>query len=126
MESEEITVRERMIFVMSLFEEAETVEFSKVFRGSEPQGPSRSMIVATFLAILELARRCSNILLRSSLESVLGVGGLPLAGDPALEDAAPRGVVRGGKRPGGNPGRYKQNTQPTNIEGVIEGGAGRL
>ena len=85
-ESEEITVRERMIFVMSLFEEAETVEFSKVFRGGEPQGPSRSMIVATFLAILELARLSALRLFQSLDESGAPRGEIRLRGAPKTED----------------------------------------
>jgi segregation and condensation protein A len=76
-ESEEITVRDRMVFVMSLFENAETVEFSRVFRGGDAQGPSRAMIVATFLAILELAR-LSALRLFQSLD----------------ESGAPRGEIR--------------------------------
>ena len=76
-ETEEVTVRERMIYVMSLFDGAETVEFSEVFRGTGSQGPSRAMIVATFLAILELARLSALRLFQS------------------LDDAgAPRGEIR--------------------------------
>jgi len=85
-ESEEITVRERMIFVMSLFEEAETVEFSQVFRGGEPHGPSPSIIVATFLAILELARLSALRLFQSLDESGAPRGEIRLRGAPKTED----------------------------------------
>ena len=55
-ESEEITVRDRMVFVMGLFEARETVEFKEIFRADDSASPTRSMVIATFLAILELAR----------------------------------------------------------------------
>ena len=87
-EAEEITVRERMIFVMSLFEEAETVEFTKVFRGEDAQGPSRSMIVATFLAILELARLSALRLFQSLDDSGAPRGEIRLRGVPN-EDGSP-------------------------------------
>ena len=55
-ESEEITVRDRMIFVMSLFGDKDTLEFSQIFNLGAPAPPGRSLIIATFLGILELAR----------------------------------------------------------------------
>jgi segregation and condensation protein A len=55
-ETENITVRERMIFVMHVLEETDTIEFTEIFRRSTAELPTRGMIVATFLAILELAR----------------------------------------------------------------------
>jgi len=55
-ESEEITVRDRMGFIMSLFDTADTVEFMQIFQGENATRPSRAMVVATFLAMLELAR----------------------------------------------------------------------
>ena len=46
-----------MMFVMELLEAHEQVEFMRIFESSEPSGvPSRGLLVATFLAVLELAR----------------------------------------------------------------------
>jgi len=53
---EPITVRERMIAVMDRLSGAETVEFVALLRDPVTGETSRAMIVATFLAILELAR----------------------------------------------------------------------
>lgn len=55
-ETESVTVRDRMIYVMDLFEHVEQVEFSEIFQIGHLGVPSRSMLVATFLAMLELAR----------------------------------------------------------------------
>jgi segregation and condensation protein A len=56
-ESEHVTVRERMMAVMDLLETNEQVEFTRIFQMEGDGGvPSRSVLVATFLAILELAR----------------------------------------------------------------------
>lgn len=55
-ETENVTVRERMIHVMEVLEQSETVEFMEIFRVGGSAIPSRPMLVATFLAILELAR----------------------------------------------------------------------
>jgi len=56
-ESEQITVRDRMLAVMDLLEASESIEFMQLF--AAPDGEtlaSRPVLVATFLAILELAR----------------------------------------------------------------------
>jgi segregation and condensation protein A len=55
-ETEEITVRERMIHVMDLFGTEQTVEFSGIFISAGDRPVSRALVVATFLAVLELAR----------------------------------------------------------------------
>lgn len=56
-ESEHVTVRERMMAVMDLLETNEQIEFTRIFEVEGDGGvPSRSVLVATFLAILELAR----------------------------------------------------------------------
>jgi len=68
-ESEEITVRDRMVFVMGLFETRETVEFKEIFRADDSASATRSMVVATFLAILELAR-LSALRLHQSLNAM--------------------------------------------------------
>ena len=68
-ESEEITVRDRMISIMNLFETADTVEFMQIFRSGDAVVASRAMVVATFLAMLELAR-LSALRLFQSLNDV--------------------------------------------------------
>ncbi len=57
-ETEQVTVRDRMLVVMDLLEENETVEFFRIFEmpGEEEGPPTRGVLVATFLAVLELAR----------------------------------------------------------------------
>jgi segregation and condensation protein A len=56
-ETEHVTVRDRMMVVMDLLESNENVEFMRIFETAGEEGPpSRSVLVATFLAILELAR----------------------------------------------------------------------
>jgi segregation and condensation protein A len=63
-ETEHVTVRERMMTVMDLLEKHEQVEFTRIFMDESAGGmdesaggvPSRPVLVATFLAILELAR----------------------------------------------------------------------
>jgi len=54
--SETIHVRDRMLFVMDALAQAETLEFSALFRDASGGFGSRSLLVATFLAILELTR----------------------------------------------------------------------
>ena len=57
-ETESVTVRDRMLVVMDLLEENETVEFMRIFEmpGETGGAPTRPVLVATFLAVLELAR----------------------------------------------------------------------
>lgn len=56
-ESEEVTVRDRMMVVMDLLEANETLEFQRIFEMPGEAGPpTRGVLVATFLAVLELAR----------------------------------------------------------------------
>ncbi len=53
---EPITVRERMVLVIDALERSEVVELEDVLRGLDGSPPTRPIIVATFLAILELAK----------------------------------------------------------------------
>jgi segregation and condensation protein A len=53
---EEIHVRDRMLAVMDMASKADSVEFSALLRGPDGEFLGRAGIVATFLAILELAR----------------------------------------------------------------------
>ena len=55
-ETETISVRDRMVFVMEQLEASDSLEFNRIFETGSGSIPSRTMIVATFLAILELAR----------------------------------------------------------------------
>lgn len=54
--TEIITVRERMIAVMDALRSREAIEFEEIFRIDEKPWPSRTVIVVTFLAVLELVR----------------------------------------------------------------------
>lgn len=55
-ESEEVSVRDQMIWVMSTLVGNVTIEFSQLFVRGGAARPSRANFVATFLAILELTR----------------------------------------------------------------------
>jgi segregation and condensation protein A len=74
--SEIITVREQMIAVMDALRDREAIEFEQIFQLGEASPPSRPLIVATFLAILELVRL-------NTLRVYQGVG----------ESGAPRGPI---------------------------------
>jgi segregation and condensation protein A len=74
--AEIITVRERMIAVMDALRAREVIEFEQIFQLDEASSPSRTLIVVTFLAILELVRL-------STLRVYQGVG----------EGGAPRGPI---------------------------------
>lgn len=55
-ESETITVRDQMISVMERLEGVESMEFHQLFEAPGGARPTRGLVVATFLAILELTR----------------------------------------------------------------------
>jgi len=55
-EVEHLTVHERMVAVMEAFECVESLEFEQVLPHVHGGNPSRTMVVTTFLAILELTR----------------------------------------------------------------------
>ena len=55
-ETETITVRDRMIAMMGVLEKTEALEFMPFLFGPEGQAPSRPVLIATFLAMLELSR----------------------------------------------------------------------
>ncbi len=56
-ETEHVTVRDRMMVVMDLLEASESIEFMRIFEAGEgPSPPSRAILVVTFLAVLELVR----------------------------------------------------------------------
>lgn len=70
--TEPITVRERMIAVMDALEASEVVELEALLRDDAGRIASRSVIVATFLAILELAKLATLRIFQSISE-----GGAP-------------------------------------------------
>ena len=74
--TETVTVRERMVAVIDALERNEVVELDSLLRGPEGRS-SRSLLVATFLAILELARTAA-LRLYQSLDAI----------------GAPRGPIR--------------------------------
>ena len=51
-----VTVYERMQIVMQQLSERDNIEFMQIFRTEDGAIPSRSILVATFLAILELVK----------------------------------------------------------------------
>jgi segregation and condensation protein A len=55
-EAETVTVHERMVVVMRALEGLESMEFERIFVDYDGHRPTRLMVVATFLAILELTR----------------------------------------------------------------------
>jgi segregation and condensation protein A len=55
-EPELVTVRERILVVMEILETQESVEFAVIARAREGAVASKSVVIATFLAILELTR----------------------------------------------------------------------
>ncbi len=55
-ETETITVHERMIVVMNLLELRGSVDFDEALVAEDGRPASRALVVATFLAVLELTR----------------------------------------------------------------------
>jgi segregation and condensation protein A len=55
-ETEPVSVRDRMVLVMQRLDASDSLEFNRIFETENGGVPSRTLIVATFLAILELAR----------------------------------------------------------------------
>jgi len=55
-EAEEITVRERMLEVMSALESRPSIDFDVLLREQPNRPVTKALVVATFLAILELTR----------------------------------------------------------------------
>jgi segregation and condensation protein A len=54
--TETITVRERMIAVMDALRARDAIDFEQIFEVELERAPSRTLLVVTFLAILELVR----------------------------------------------------------------------
>jgi len=76
-ETEVVTVRDRMMSVMKTLTGQGSIEFSQIFMLADGCRPSKTLLIATFLAILELAR----------LEALGIYQGVD-------EDGAPEGAIR--------------------------------
>jgi segregation and condensation protein A len=68
-ETETVTVQERMIVVLELLELRASVDFDEVLVGEDGLPVRRAVVVATFLAILELARMAALRLYQGLSES---------------------------------------------------------
>ncbi|HEX2485033.1 MAG TPA: segregation/condensation protein A [Myxococcota bacterium] len=90
-ESETVTVHECMLAVMARVEGASVVAFDDLFEDASGAAPSRTRLVATFLAILELARIAAVRLYQS-----LGEAGVPTG--PIQVRLAPNGSGAWGER----------------------------
>jgi segregation and condensation protein A len=66
---ETVTVHERMIVVMKLLELRASIDFDEVLVAEEGRPASRAVLVATFLAVLELTRLAALRLYQSVSES---------------------------------------------------------
>jgi segregation and condensation protein A len=86
-ESEAISVRDRMIFVMERLETTDSLEFNQIFEGAEGTLPSRALIVATFLAILELARLAAIRIYQGTSDSGAPAGPIRLRNGEAESSA---------------------------------------
>ena len=86
---EPITVRERMVLVIDALERAEVVELEELLRGPDGSAPTRAIIVATFLAILELAKIAALRMFQSLGDAGAPEGPIRLrrAGDPSAARA---------------------------------------
>jgi segregation and condensation protein A len=87
-EVETITVRERMIAVMELLKQRESLAFDVFLRGEEGQPASLTLIVTTFLAILELARLSAVRLYQSTDDAGVPRGSIHLRRVPDSEMGA--------------------------------------
>ena len=86
---EPITVRERMVLVIDALERSEVVELEELLRGPDGGAPTRPIIIATFLAILELAKIATLRIFQSLGDAGAPEGPIRLrrAGDPSAAGA---------------------------------------
>jgi segregation and condensation protein A len=87
-ETETVSVRERMIFVMQRLDSSESLEFNQIFEVEGGALPSRPVIVATFLGILELTRLAAIRIYQGVADSGSPAGPIRLRGteqEPAAE-----------------------------------------
>lgn len=90
--TEVISVRERMIVVMDALHAREVIEFDQIFQTNGEVSPSRTMVVVTFLAILELVRL-------SAIRLYQGLG----------EDGVPEGPIHVRPARPGEGGEWQQH-----------------
>ena len=90
-ETEPVSVRDRMVLVMERLDASDSLEFNRIFETESGGVPSRMMIVATFLGILELARLAALHLYQGLGESGSPEGPIRLrkAEDTHLGSSAP-------------------------------------
>jgi segregation and condensation protein A len=77
-ETENVTVRDRMVYVMEQFEAGDQIEFEAIFQIKELGPPSKPVLVATFLAILELARLGALRIFQSLADDEVPIGPIRL------------------------------------------------
>jgi segregation and condensation protein A len=77
-ETETVTVHERMVAVVKLLEQHATLDFDELLVGKDGRRASRALVVATFLAILELTRLMVLRLYQSLSETGVPQGPLHL------------------------------------------------
>lgn len=86
-ESEAVTVHDCMAAVMARLEGASVVAFEELFEDGSGAAPSRARVVATFLAILELARIAAVRLYQSLNEGGVPDGAIQVRLAPSGSDA---------------------------------------
>jgi segregation and condensation protein A len=77
-EIEHITVHERMMVVMEALQEVESLDFDQILAQRDGRSPSRLVIIATFLAILELTRLAVLRIFQSLNEAAVPEGPIHL------------------------------------------------
>ena len=91
--SEPVTVREQMVTIMDVLKEHPSVELMAMLRDVCGEPPRRAVVVATFLALLELARLAVLRVFQSPNEIGAPSGPIHLRrveGSPGLEPDAPQ------------------------------------
>jgi segregation and condensation protein A len=89
-ETETVSVRERMIFVMQRLDSVGSLEFNQIFEADDGALPSRPLIIATFLGILELARLAAISIYQGQDESGSPAG--PIRIRAVLQESAAEAV----------------------------------
>jgi segregation and condensation protein A len=90
-ETESVSVRERMLYVMERLEQSESIEFNRIFETEGGGISGRTLIIATFLAILELARLSALHLYQGLGEAGSPTGPIRLRrSEVASEDGLPQ------------------------------------
>lgn len=92
-EIEQLTVHERMIAVMEAIEDVESLEFEQVLPQGEGGTASRTMVVTTFLAILELTRLATIRVYQSLNDAAVPKGPIHLRRASAAGDTSWRELI---------------------------------